>query len=106
MVSHLIYFIKTFYKFCTFNAISKDNAAINCIIVQHKKGSFPSTLTDHTTRLLMKLLINLKLANGLGVVVHGRKGFLTSSPTDFSVWGFVNDGVFLSFMPNSIAAFS
>jgi hypothetical protein len=36
--SHLIYFIKTFYKYCTFNAICKDNAAINCITVQHKKG--------------------------------------------------------------------
>jgi hypothetical protein len=27
---------KTFYKFCTFNAICKDNA-INCITVQQKK---------------------------------------------------------------------
>jgi biotin synthase-like enzyme len=38
MFSHLSqYFIKRFCKFCTFNAIYKDNAAINCIIVQHKK---------------------------------------------------------------------
>jgi hypothetical protein len=37
--------IKKFYKFCTYNAICKDNAAINCIIVQHKKGLFSSTLT-------------------------------------------------------------
>jgi hypothetical protein len=44
-VSHLIYFIKTCYNFCTFNAICKDNAAINCITVQHKKVSFSSTLT-------------------------------------------------------------
>jgi hypothetical protein len=49
MFSHLIYFIKKFYKFCTLNAIYKDNAAINCIIAQHKKVSFPSTLTGHTT---------------------------------------------------------
>jgi hypothetical protein len=47
MFSHLIYFIKKFYRFFTFDAICKDNAAINCI-VQHKKGSFPSTLTDQT----------------------------------------------------------
>jgi hypothetical protein len=40
---------KKFYKFCTFNAICKDNFAINCIIVQHRKGSFPSTLTGRTT---------------------------------------------------------
>jgi hypothetical protein len=33
---------------CTFNVICKDNAAINCVTVQHKKGSFPSTLTGHT----------------------------------------------------------
>jgi hypothetical protein len=48
--SGLMYFIKTFYKFCTFNAICKDNAAMNCITVQHtkKKGSFPSTLTGLT----------------------------------------------------------
>jgi hypothetical protein len=37
MFSHLIYFFfKKFYKFCTFSAICKDNAAINCITVQHK----------------------------------------------------------------------
>jgi hypothetical protein len=47
MFSHLIYFIKKFCK-CTFNAICKDNTAINRIIVQHRKGSFPSTLTGHT----------------------------------------------------------
>jgi hypothetical protein len=32
MFSYLIFLIKTFYKFCTFSAISKDNAAINCSI--------------------------------------------------------------------------
>jgi hypothetical protein len=36
MFSHLIYFAKKFYKFCTFGAICKDNAAINCITVKHK----------------------------------------------------------------------
>jgi hypothetical protein len=44
---HLIYFIKIFYKLCIFNAIYKDNDAINCIYAQRKKGSFPSTLTGH-----------------------------------------------------------
>jgi hypothetical protein len=48
MFSYLIYFIKKFYKFCTFNVICKDNVAINYIIVQHKKNSFPSTLMGHT----------------------------------------------------------
>jgi hypothetical protein len=33
VVSHLIYFMNTFYKFCIFNAIYKDNAAINCVAV-------------------------------------------------------------------------
>jgi hypothetical protein len=53
--SNLIYFTKKFYKFykfCTFNAICKDNAAIKCIkciTVQHKKSSFLSTLMGHTT---------------------------------------------------------
>jgi hypothetical protein len=47
MFSNLIYFIKTFYKCCTFNAIFKDNVAINCVTVEHKKGPFPSTLTGH-----------------------------------------------------------
>jgi hypothetical protein len=37
MFSHWIYFIKKFYKFCSLNAICKDNAAINCITFQHKK---------------------------------------------------------------------
>jgi hypothetical protein len=35
MFSHLIYFIKNFYKLCTFSAICKHNAAINCITVEH-----------------------------------------------------------------------
>jgi hypothetical protein len=29
------------FKFSTFNVICKDSAAINCITVQHKNGSFP-----------------------------------------------------------------
>jgi hypothetical protein len=37
MFSHLIYYMKTFCKSSTFNAICKYNAAINCIIVQYKK---------------------------------------------------------------------
>jgi hypothetical protein len=45
MFSHLIYFAKNCYKFCTFNAICEDNFKINFITVQHKTGSFPSTLT-------------------------------------------------------------
>jgi hypothetical protein len=35
--SHLIHFIKIFYKFCTFSAIFKDKAALNCITAQPKK---------------------------------------------------------------------
>jgi hypothetical protein len=49
MFSHEIYIFKEFYKFCTFNAICKDNSARNRITVQHKTGSFPSTLTGNTT---------------------------------------------------------
>jgi hypothetical protein len=43
MFSHLIHFIKKFYKFCTFNTICKDNAAINYITV----STLPSTLMGH-----------------------------------------------------------
>jgi hypothetical protein len=49
MCSNLMNFIKIFHKFCTFIVIFKDNAAINCITVQHIKDLFPSTLTGHTT---------------------------------------------------------
>jgi hypothetical protein len=48
---------KEFYKLCTLNAILKDNAAINCITVQHKKCSFPSNLTGNTT--LVTIIIHL-----------------------------------------------
>jgi hypothetical protein len=41
MFSHLIYFTKKIYKFCTFSVICKDNAALNCITVQHKKSFIP-----------------------------------------------------------------
>jgi hypothetical protein len=37
MFSHLICFIKKFYKCCTFNVISKDNATIHYITIQHRK---------------------------------------------------------------------
>jgi hypothetical protein len=40
MFSHLIYFIRKVYKFYTFNVMYKDNAAINCITVQHKEKRF------------------------------------------------------------------
>jgi hypothetical protein len=36
MFSRLMYFLKKFYKCCTFNAIFKDNAVINYFTVQHK----------------------------------------------------------------------
>jgi hypothetical protein len=36
MSSYFLYFIKKFYKLCTFNAIYKDNTTINCITVQQK----------------------------------------------------------------------
>jgi hypothetical protein len=48
MFSDFVYFTKKFYKFYAFSAICRDNSAINYITVQHKKGSFPSTLTGHT----------------------------------------------------------
>jgi hypothetical protein len=35
--SHLIYFIKKFNKFCTFNVIYKDTLPINCVTAQYKK---------------------------------------------------------------------
>jgi hypothetical protein len=44
MFSYLIYVKNKFYKFCIFNAICKENAAVNCITVQH-----PLTFTGHTT---------------------------------------------------------
>jgi hypothetical protein len=40
MFPHLIY-SKKLYTFCTFNAIYKDSATINCITVQHKKRFIP-----------------------------------------------------------------
>jgi hypothetical protein len=48
MCSHLTNYTKKFYKFCTFNAIRKYNAAKHCITVQHKKCSFPLTLTAYS----------------------------------------------------------
>jgi hypothetical protein len=48
--SYAIRFTKKFYKFCTFNAMCKENVAINCVTVQRKKISFPSTLTGDTPR--------------------------------------------------------
>jgi hypothetical protein len=47
--SHLIYFIRKFYKCYNFNAICTDNATINCIAVQHKETFILVPLTGHIT---------------------------------------------------------
>jgi hypothetical protein len=59
-----------FYKVCTFNAICKDNTAINGMTVQHTKFPFPSTWMGHTTLIVIiqlnsfiTLLDNSKIAN-------------------------------------------
>jgi hypothetical protein len=44
MFSHLIFFIKAVCRFCAFNAICEDIAAVNCVTFQHKKVSFSSVL--------------------------------------------------------------
>jgi hypothetical protein len=61
MFPHLICIIKKFYKLCTFDAICKDNAAMNCITVQHRKCSFPSTLTGHTKLVLYNFRYTFKI---------------------------------------------
>jgi hypothetical protein len=51
--SHLIYFFKKFDKFCTFNAIFKNNAAVQCdVLLFNTESSFPSTLTGYTTLVI------------------------------------------------------
>jgi hypothetical protein len=55
MFPHLIYLKNILYR-CTSNAICEDNAAINCITVQYKNCSLPSTILGHT-----KLVRNNKL---------------------------------------------
>jgi hypothetical protein len=37
------------YKFCISSVTCKETSARNCITVQHKRGSFLSTLTGQTT---------------------------------------------------------
>jgi hypothetical protein len=44
-------------KMLHFNAVCKDSAAINCINVERRKGSFLSTLTGHGI-LIRKMLVN------------------------------------------------
>jgi hypothetical protein len=74
MFTHKCYFIKRFYKYCTFNAICRDNAEINCITVQRKKkvSFFSSALTTHTTLVLKYCLDELRLqrANEINVSAH------------------------------------
>jgi hypothetical protein len=44
-----VFMFDTLYnEMLKFNAIFKNNAAVNSITVQHKTVSFPSTLTGHT----------------------------------------------------------
>jgi hypothetical protein len=44
--------IEQFYKCYSFNAICKNNPAINCVAVQYRKGSFPPILKGHNTLLI------------------------------------------------------
>jgi hypothetical protein len=58
---HISLFVKQFCKFYTFNAIRKDDAAIdsvNCITVQHRSGSFPSAVTGHNARLVCIMTVS------------------------------------------------
>jgi hypothetical protein len=52
--SHLIYFVKKPYKFYIFNAICKDDAAVNYITTQRREIIFPSTFTLHMLLLVLK----------------------------------------------------
>jgi hypothetical protein len=64
MFSHSINYIRKYQK-CIFNAISKDNAAINCITVQHKrKSSFPSTLTGRNNNKYLSTEVRLSGGGG------------------------------------------
>jgi hypothetical protein len=54
MFSHLIHLLKKFYKFCIFDVISKDYAAINCITVEHKKTLIPVKFDGPYTKLVFK----------------------------------------------------
>lgn len=63
--SHLVYFIKKFYKRCTFNTVFKGNAGINYTSVRHKSGSFRSNLTGQTT-LVLSVHISLDLILHVG----------------------------------------
>jgi hypothetical protein len=56
MFSHSIYFVKKFYKFCNFNAICKDNAAINCITVQHTKKVRSGQLLTSNSPLVPEIM--------------------------------------------------
>jgi thioredoxin-related protein len=55
--SYLTEFKKKFYTFRTFNAICRENTAINCINSQHKLRSSPSNSTGYTT--ILRFIINL-----------------------------------------------
>jgi hypothetical protein len=46
--SHLIYFIKTFYKRCTFIVVCKNYAAISSVTVLRKKKFVPVSFSSHS----------------------------------------------------------
>jgi hypothetical protein len=49
MFSHLIYIIKNFLCILYFQCdLQKNNAAVNCTNIRHRKGLFAPTLTGHT----------------------------------------------------------
>jgi hypothetical protein len=56
--SHLIYFIKKFYKLCTFQGICKDNVAINCnrAYCSTQKMFIPVNFDGSYARLVIKLV--------------------------------------------------
>jgi hypothetical protein len=71
MFSHSIYFIKTLYKSCTFNAICKENAAINHVIVLHKNVNSCKLLVGHTMLLLI-IICNFIFSKFQRGVLYGR----------------------------------
>jgi hypothetical protein len=60
MFSHSVFFIKKFYK-CTFNAICRDNAAVDRIAFQDSKVLFPWSMSGYNM-LLLYYCLNVALA--------------------------------------------
>jgi hypothetical protein len=88
MFPHLIPLIKTLFKFCTFNVVCKDNAAVNYINVQHKKRYIPVNFNGSHYAIILRKYITT--TTGVRITVSQSVSYMALIIPQYIQWMQIN----------------